>query len=195
MADFGYDVADYCDVDPLFGTLDDFDRLLAEAHRRGLRVLIDWVPNHTSDQHPWFVEARVVARQPEAGLVRVARRPPDAPPNNWARHVRRAVRPGPGTTRPASGTSTASCPSSPTSNWGNPEVVAAMHDVLRFWLDRGVDGFRIDVVHCIGKDPTSPTTRRRSSAVPRPRSTTAPSTHAILRDIRAAARRATPASG
>ena len=74
MADFGYDVSDYCDVDPIFGTLDDADRLIAAAHDRGLRVLVDWVPNHTSDQHPWFIESARRARA-EAGLVLLARRP------------------------------------------------------------------------------------------------------------------------
>ena len=83
MADFGYDVADYCDVDPLFGDLATFDALLADAHARDIRVLLDWVPNHTSDQHPWFVESRSSRDSPKRGWYRWHDGTPDRPPNNW----------------------------------------------------------------------------------------------------------------
>lgn len=181
MADYGYDVADYCDVDPLFGTLEDFDRLLAEAHRRGLRVLIDWVPNHSSDQHPWFQESRRSRDSAKrdwyywrdgAG--------PGRPPNNWPA----TFLGGPAWTWDP-GTRQwylhLFLPQQPDLNWSNPEVVAAMHDTLRFWLDRGVDGFRLDVIHMIGKDPAlpddpEPTVLRE----PGPTWTT----HALIRDLR-----------
>jgi alpha-glucosidase len=154
MADFGYDVADYCDVDPLFGTLDDFDRLVEEAHRRGIRVVVDWVPNHTSDQHPWFLESRKSRRSAKRDWY-VWRDPaPDGgPPNNW-RSSFRAV--GPAWTfdeETGQYYLNSFTPQQPDLNWENPEVEAAMHDVLRFWLRRGVDGFRIDVTHKLAKDP------------------------------------------
>ncbi len=151
MADFGYDVRDYCDVDPLFGTLDDFDALVAECHRRDLRIIVDWVPNHSSDQHPWFLDARSSrsSRRRDWYIWRDPQ-PDGGPPNNW--------------TAAFTGESawTLDEPSGqyylhlflreqPDLNWRNPEVVAAMHDTLRFWLDRGVDGFRIDVVHGLVK--------------------------------------------
>jgi alpha-glucosidase len=157
MTDFGYDVLDYCDVDPLFGTLDDFDRLLAEAHALGLRVIIDWVPNHTSDQHPWFLEARssrdsvkrdwyVWKDGPGTGA--------GGRPNNWKAAF------GGHTWTWDDATSQwylhLFLPTQPDLDWRNPEVEAAMHDTLRFWLDRGVDGFRIDVVQGLTKDPTFP---------------------------------------
>jgi alpha-glucosidase len=154
MADFGYDVADYRDVDPIFGTLADFDLLVRESHRRGIRVVVDWVPNHTSDRHPWFVESRAARDSPKRDWY-VWRDPaPDGgPPNNW-RSEFQAVGPA-WTLDEATGQYYlhSFMSQQPDLNWENPEVVAAMHDVLRFWLDRGVDGFRLDAVYKIAKDP------------------------------------------
>ena len=157
MADFGYDVADYCDVDPLFGTLADFDRLVADCHERDIRVIIDWVPNHTSDEHPWFVDAR---SGPDAEkrdwYVWRDRTPDGAPPNNWRASF--AEDEPAWTVDPASDQWYLHLflPQQPDLDWDNPAVEAAMHDVLRFWLDRGVDGFRADVLHAIGKEPGLP---------------------------------------
>ena len=152
MADFGYDVADYCDVDPIFGTLDDFDRLLAEAHRLGLKVIVDWVPNHSSDRHPWFVESRSSLSAPKRDWYLWQDPKPDgALPNNW-----QSVFGGPAWTFD---TTTGQyylhsfLPEQPDLNWRNPEVQSTMFETVRFWLERGVDGFRIDVAHFIMKDP------------------------------------------
>jgi alpha-glucosidase len=154
MADFGYDVCDYTDVDPLFGTLADFDELVREAHRRGIKVVIDWVPNHTSERHPWFVDSRS-ARDSAKRDWYVWRDPaPDGgPPNNWSSSFD-AV--GPAWTldeHTGQYYLHSFTPQQPDLNWDNPEVEAAMHGTLRFWLDRGVDGFRMDVIHRIAKDP------------------------------------------
>ena len=152
MADFGYDVADYTDVDPLFGSLEDFDVLLAAAHHHGLKVIVDIVPNHTSDQHPWFVESRSsrTSAMRDWYVWRDAK-PDGSPPNNWLGVF------GGLAWEWDEGTEQfylhSFIPEQPDLNWRNPEVVAAMYDVYRFWLDRGVDGFRIDVAHRIMKDP------------------------------------------
>jgi alpha-glucosidase len=150
MADFGYDVADYCAIDPLFGDLDDLDRLVEEAHARGLKVMLDWVPNHTSDQHPWFLESRQ-GRQSDKRDWYVWRDPAPGggPPNNWVSVFAGSA----WELDEASGQYYlhSYLKAQPDLNWRNPAVEAAMHDTLRFWLDRGVDGFRIDVIHRIGK--------------------------------------------
>ena len=145
MADFGYDISDYCDVDPVFGTLADLDRLIAEAHRRGIKVILDFVPNHTSDQHAWFVESRASRESPKRDWYVWHDGDPDgSPPNNWL-----AMFGGAAWTWDA-GTRQfyyhAFLPEQPDLNWRNPDVRAAMSDVLRFWFDRGIDGFRIDVI-------------------------------------------------
>ena len=151
MADFGYDVSDYCGVDPLFGTLADMDALIAGAHGCGLKVVLDLVPNHTSDKHPWFVESRrnrgndrhdwYLWRDPAPG---------GGPPNNWRSHFG-----GPAWTFvPERGQfyCHSFLPAQPDLNWRHPGVRTAMFDAMRFWLRRGVDGFRVDVIWLMVKD-------------------------------------------
>jgi alpha-glucosidase len=155
MADFGYDVADYCDVDPLFGSLADLDRLVEACHGRGIKVILDWVPNHTSDHHPWFVASRSGREDPKRDwYVWRDGRPDGGPPNDW-RSVFKALNSPAWSFDERTGQwyLHSFTPQQPDLSWDNPEVEAAMHGVLRFWLDRGVDGFRIDVVHRIAKDP------------------------------------------
>lgn len=153
-------MADYTDVDPRYGTLADADRLIADAHRRGIRVLIDWVPNHSSDMHPWFRASRRSRDDPKRDwYVWRDGREGGLPPTDW-RSAFRAV--GSAWTHdPATGQwyLHSFAREQPDLNWDHPEVEAAMLDTLRFWLDRGVDGFRIDVVHALGKqpEPASPT--------------------------------------
>jgi glycosidase len=152
MADFGYDVSDYTDIDPLFGTLDDADTLIEEAHRLGLKVIIDWVPNHSSDQHPWFKESRASLNNPKRDWY-VWAEPDDAgqPPNNWL-----SLFGGPAWTLDDATHQYylhSFLAAQPDLNWRNPDVVDAMMDTLRFWLDRGIDGFRMDVAHFMAKDP------------------------------------------
>jgi alpha-glucosidase len=143
-ADHGYDIADYLDVDPRFGTLADFDALVARAHALGLRLIVDIVPNHTSDQHAWFTgddRSRYVTRPATGGL-------PNNWPSNWG---------GPGwTLDEARGHYYLHlfAPEQPDLDWHNPQVREEFREILRFWLDRGVDGFRIDVAHGLVKDAT-----------------------------------------
>ncbi|BDG01313.1 alpha-amylase family glycosyl hydrolase [Anaeromyxobacter oryzae] len=152
MKDFGYDVSDYTDVDPMFGTLADFDRLLAAAHARGLRVIVDWVPNHTSDQHPWFQESRRSRDDPRRGwYVWRDARTDGSPPNNWLSSFG-----GPAWTWDARTRQYylhSFLPEQPDLDWRNPTVRHTMLGTLEFWLDRGVDGFRIDCAHAVMKDP------------------------------------------
>ena len=150
LKDWGYDVSDYCGIHPDLGDLASFDRMLAEAHRRNIRVILDLVPNHTSDQHPWFIESRSSRSNPKRDWYIWVEGNPDGPPNNWL-----SAFGGPAWEYDAA---TASwymhsfLASQPDLNYRNPEVVSAMHAVIGFWLDRGVDGFRVDVISYLMKD-------------------------------------------
>ena len=151
MADFGYDVSDYGDVDPRFGTMADFDALVAALHGRGLRLVLDFVPNHSSNQHPWFIGSRSSRTHPKRDWYIWRDPAPDGgPPNNWLSHF------GGGSWEYDSPTGQYYLHSflkeQPDLNWRNPQVRHAMYDVLRFWLSRGVDGFRVDVLWCLIKD-------------------------------------------
>jgi len=152
MVDFGYDVANYTDIDPLFGDLARFDELVAQAHERGIRVMLDYVPNHSSDCHPWFLEARASRASPRHDwYIWADPRPGGEPPNNWLSHwVGSAWEWDDATGQYYLHSFHKTMPDL---NWRNPAVREAMLDVMRFWLDRGVDGFRIDAVHQIMKDP------------------------------------------
>jgi alpha-glucosidase len=151
MADFGYDISNYTEVHPLFGTLQDLDTLLEQAHQRDLKLILDFVPNHTSDEHPWFQQARS-SRSNEKRDWYIWRDPaPDGgPPNNWTSMF--------GGSAWQFDEQTGQYylhlfdVKQPDLNWRNPEVRQAMYDVLRFWLDRGIDGFRIDVLAKLLKD-------------------------------------------
>jgi alpha-glucosidase len=185
MADFGYDVADHCDVDPVFGRLEDVDLLIAEAHERSLQVWLDWVPNHTSDRHPWFQASRS-SREDAKRDWYVWRDPaPDGgPPNNWVQHFN----PDPAWTYDEATEQYylhQFLPEQPEVNWADPGLRAAMLDVLRFWLDRGVDGFRADVVHLIGKDPALPDDPEQWVGIPRAAFHHEEVTREHLREIRA----------
>lgn len=151
MADFGYDVSDYTGVHPVFGTLADVDVLIAEAHRRGLKVVLDFVPNHSSDAHPWFCEARSSRDNPRRDwyIWRDAA-PGGGPPNNWVSFFGGSAWEWDAATGQYYLHSFLK--EQPELNWRNPEVQRAMLDALRFWLDRGVDGFRVDVIWLMIKD-------------------------------------------
>ncbi|ARH93789.1 alpha-amylase [Streptomyces sp. MOE7] len=157
LADGGYDVADYRDVDPRLGTLDDFDALVAEAHRLGLKVMVDIVPNHSSDRHVWFREALRAAPGSAARERYVFREGRgehgEQPPTDWV-----SCFGGPAWTRLPDGWWYLHlfAPQQPDFNWDNPEVREDFRTTLRFWSDRGVDGFRVDVAHGLAKDLAAP---------------------------------------
>ncbi len=192
MADFGYDVADYCDVDPRFGTLADFDRLLAAAHARGLKLVLDFVPNHSSDRHPWFEDSRASRTSPKRDwYIWRDPAPGGGPPNNWISDF--------GGSSWAWDEATgqyylhAFLPEQPDLNWRNPAVRAAMLSAMRFWFDRGVDGFRIDVLWHIVKAQGFPDNPLNADWRPgmaemlrvlQTRSTDQPEAHAITADMR-----------
>jgi alpha-glucosidase len=167
QVDFGYDVSNYEDVDPQFGTLADFDRLLAEAHKRGLKVIADFVFNHTSDQHPYFIESRSSRTNPKRNwYVWRDAKPGGGPPNNWSSIF--------GPTAWTLDRKTGQYyyhvfyPQQPDLNWRHPGVQRAMFNSVRFWLRRGVDGFRVDAIDLLMEDPKLPdnpvTTRPREGS-------------------------------
>ncbi len=152
MKDFGYDISDYTNIDPLFGNLEEFDQLLLTAHQAGIKIIVDLVPNHSSDQHKWFLESRSSRENPKRDwYVWSDPKPDGSPPNNWLSvfgglawewdeptgqyYLHSFLK------------------EQPDLNWRNPKVQEEMFGVVRFWLERGVDGFRIDVAHYLMKDP------------------------------------------
>ncbi len=192
MADFGYDVADYTGVDPLFGTMADFDALLARAHALGLKLIVDFVPNHSSDQHPWFLESRSSRTNPKRNWYLWRDPAPDGgPPNNWMSHF------GGSAWTLDQTTGQYYCHSflkeQPDLNWRNPEIKEAIFAALRFWLEKGVDGFRMDVLWLLVKDdqfrdnPPNPdfdgAGNSFASVLP-VYTANQPETHIIVRDMR-----------
>jgi alpha-glucosidase len=192
MTDFGYDISEYCDIDPVFGTLADFDRLVAEVHARGLKIILDFVPNHTSDRHPWFLESRSSRSSPKRDWYIWRDPAPDGgPPNNWLANFGGSA----WELDVASGQYFyhAFLKEQPDLNWRNPEVRTAMFDVLRFWLNRGVDGFRVDVIWHLIKDdqfrdnPSNPAWRPDKDGIDRllqVYSADRPEVHEIVAEMR-----------
>jgi alpha-glucosidase len=172
MVDFGYDITNYCDIAPAFGTLADFDALVHEAHQRALKVILDFVPNHTSDQHPWFIESRSSQHNEKRDwYIWRDGKPDGAPPNNWVSQFGGPAWTFDVVTRQYYLHSFLA--QQPDLNWRNPRVRDSMYQVLRFWLDRGVDGFRVDVLWLLIKDdlfrdnPPNPNYRADQPAIDR----------------------------
>lgn len=186
-ADFGYDVANYVDVAPEYGTLADWDRLVREADRRGIRILVDLVLNHSSDQHPWFRESRASRDNPKrTWYVWRDGRAPGQPPNNWESIF--------GGSAWAYDQGSAQwyyhifLPQQPDLNWRDPGLRKAMFDVVRFWLDRGASGFRLDATPYLFEDPAWPDDPDPKSGAPvwlKPYNSARPENHAVLHDMRA----------
>jgi alpha-glucosidase len=170
MVDFGYDVSNYTDVDAIFGDLTTFDELIQQAHRYGIKVIIDFVINHSSDEHPWFLESRSSRNASRRHwYIWADAKPGGTPPNNWVSHF------GGSAWEWDAATGQYYLHSfdrrQPDLNWRNPEVQAAMFDVLRFWLEHEVDGFRIDAAHMIMKDPQlrdNPANLSEARVMPKP---------------------------
>ncbi|MCF0040168.1 alpha-amylase family glycosyl hydrolase [Dyadobacter fanqingshengii] len=151
MADFGYDISDYQGIHPLFGTMDDFDELLKEVHNRGMKLLLDLVPNHTSDQHPWFLESKSSRDNPKRDwYIWHDGKNDGGLPNNWLSVFGGHAWEWDNTTQQYY--YHAFLKEQPDLNWRNPEVQEAMMNVMRFWLDKGIDGFRVDVMWHMIKD-------------------------------------------
>jgi alpha-glucosidase len=151
MVDFGYDVSDYYSIEPGFGTMEDFDELLGECHRRGIKLIMDMVLNHTSAEHPWFEESRSSRDNPKRDwYVWRDGRKPGKPPNRWLAVVEGSA----WVLDESTGQYYyhAFLPEQPDLNWRNPEIRDALFDVLRFWLDKGVDGFRLDLINFLYED-------------------------------------------
>lgn len=195
MADFGYDVADYCNIDPRFGDLEDFDALLAAAHDRGLKLLLDFVPNHSSDRHPWFLESRSSRDNPRRDwYIWRDPGPGGGPPNNWISDFGGSAWEWDETT--GQYYYHAFLKEQPDLNWRNPSLREAMLNVMRFWFERGVDGFRIDVLWHMVKHadfPDNPPNPAFSPAmgemhrVLQLHSTDQPEVHGIAAEMRAVA--------
>lgn len=192
MVDFGYDISDYRDVDPLFGTLADFDALVKAVHAKGMRLILDFVPNHTSDQHPWFREARSSRTNARRDWYIWRDGKNAGPPNNWLSMF------GGGAWEYDPATDQyyyhAFLKEQPDLNWANPAVIAEMLDTMRFWLARGIDGFRVDVIWHLAKDaqfrdePVNPAWRPGDDPYHRlahTRSCDQPEVHDIVRKMQA----------
>ena len=191
MDDNGYDISDYTDIDPLFGTLADLDKLIAELHARGMRLVMDLVVNHTSDEHPWFEQSRSSRDNPKRDWY-------------WWRDARPGTTPGTPGAEPTNWESHFSGPTwtwdektgqyylhifsrkQPDLNWENPEVREAVYAMMRWWLDRGVDGFRMDVINMISKDTSLPDTEPRPGSLYGPGDqyfTCGPRNHEFLQEM------------
>ena len=193
MADFGYDISDYCGIGKLFGTMEDFDCLIDEAHGRNLKVILDYVPNHTSDEHPWFIDSRSARHSAKRDWYIWRDSAPDGgPPNNWISNF------GGSAWEFDAATGQyyyhAFLKQQPDLNWRNPAVREAMHEVLRFWMRRGVDGFRVDVMWHLMKDeqfrdnPPNPAYQEDRPEIHRllqEYSADHPDVHEVVRELRA----------